>query len=100
MGFESARQARCLWLQRTFVTRICKELYLVTFKERPFFRKLPGLFVGPGKVPSFNLCRLHIGLIEWIDANDRAGDRSRHLPAEEFLPELHWIMHNDAHHRP
>ena len=31
---------------------------------------------------------MHVGLVERVDPEDRAGDRGRELPAEELLPEL------------
>src|SRR5438105_13837960 len=33
---------------------------------------------------------LHVRLVEWVDAEDGAGDGSGELPAEELLPELVW----------
>src|SRR5581483_5940789 len=46
------------------------------------------LLAGGQDLPRLVLARLHVRLVERVDAEDRAGDRDRELPAEELLAEL------------
>ena len=62
-------------------------------------RQLAGLLVGGGELARLVLAGLDIGLIERIDAEDRAGDRGGDLPAEEFLADVIAIGDGDAHDR-
>ena len=62
-------------------------------------RQRARLFIGRGQLARLDLARLDIGLVERIDADDRAGDRGRHLPAEKLLAELQRSRDRDAHNR-
>ena len=46
-----------------------------------------------------DLARFNVGLIEGVDAEDRARDRGSNFPAEEFLPEVVDVGDGDAHYR-
>ena len=46
------------------------------------------LLVGLGQRARLDLACLDIGLVERVDADDRAGHRGRDLPAEEFLADV------------
>ena len=46
------------------------------------------LLAGGEHLVRLVLRRLHVGLVERVDPEDRAGDRGRELPAEELLAEL------------
>jgi hypothetical protein len=59
----------------------------------PVFLERRGQFAG------LDLGGLDVGLVERIDAEHGAGDRGRHLEAEEFLADMVDRFHHDAHHR-
>ena len=46
-----------------------------------------------------DLARFDVGLIEGVDPEDRARDRGRNFPAEEFLSQVVDVGHGDAHDR-
>ena len=50
--------------------------------------QLAGLLECAGQFPGLDLGRLHVGLVERIDAEHRAGHGGRHLEAEEFLADV------------
>ena len=65
--------------------------------ERALLRQRSGLLVSIGELPCRDLARFHVGLIERVDADDRASHRGRDLPAEELLPEIVRFAERDAH---
>ena len=54
-------------------------------KNRLLRRQRAGFLKRRGQFARLDLARLDVGLIERIDAEDRAGNRGRDLEAEEFL---------------
>ena len=52
-----------------------------------------------GELVRRDFARLHVRLIERIDADDGAGHRRGHLPTEEFLTDVVDVGNRDAHHR-
>ena len=38
-------------------------------------------------------------MVEWVDADDRAGHCGRYLPAEEFLTDVPYVLHADPRDR-
>ena len=99
MGLERRGQAGRRGRQRRRVPRVGEEAEAAVGEKRLLLRQCPGLLVGRGQIAGLDLARLDIGLVERVDADDRAGDRGRHLPAEEFLSELHRVGDDDPHHR-
>ena len=55
--------------------------------------------IGGGQLARLVLAGLDVGLIERIDAEDRARDRGGELPAEEFLADVIAVGDGDAHDR-
>ena len=68
-------------------------------KRRRLGRQRAGLLVRGRQFAGFALARFDVGLIERIDADDRAGDGSRDLEAEKFLADMFGQFQLDAHHR-
>src|SRR5579864_134089 len=85
--------------ESTGVFGIRKKLYSVLFENRLLGRQRPGFLVFAGQLASFNLAGFYVGLIEWINSDDRSRDRSRNLPAEEFLAEIISVGHGNANYR-
>ena len=56
-----------------------------------------GLLERRGQFAGLDLGGLDVGLVERIDAEHRAGDRGRHLEAEELLADMVDRFHDDAH---
>src|SRR4029079_5747986 len=67
--------------------------------ERALLRQCAGLLIRFRELPRRHLASLHVGLIEGVDADDRAGYRGRDFPAEELLPEVVRFAERDADHR-
>ena len=55
--------------------------------------------VGRGERSRLDLAGLHVGLVERVDPDHRAGHGDRHLPAEELLEDHLLVGQGDAHHR-
>ena len=70
------------------VLRVGVEIGLCRGYDRRFRRQLSGLLEGVGQFPCLYLCRFHVGLVERVDAEDRAGNRGRNFEAEEFLADM------------
>src|SRR5258708_38350309 len=81
------------------VRRIGEELDAARHEDRLLFRQRAGLFISRRQLARFDLAGLDIGLIEWVDPDDRAGDRGGDLPAEELLAELVTVFERDAQDR-
>jgi hypothetical protein len=64
------------------------ELQAVARKERRFGRELAAGFIFGGQLARFHLAGLDVGLIEGINADQSAGHRCGHFPAEELLAEV------------
>src|SRR5580658_8354007 len=73
-----------------------KELDTCFFKDRIFGGKRTFRLVLGGELLSDDLARFDVGLVESIDADDRSGDCSSDLPAEEFLSEVVGVSDGDA----
>ena len=57
----------------------------VRLEERLLLWQRAALLVGRGQLACLLLACFDIGLVEWIDADDRAGDSRRDLETEELL---------------
>ena len=68
-------------------------------KRRRLGRQRAGLLERGRQFAGLDLAGFDVGLIERIDADDRAGDGSRDLEAEEFLADMFGRFQLDAHHR-
>src|SRR5260221_1927692 len=79
------------------VHRIGEELDAARYEDRLLFRQRAGLFISRRQLACLDLAGLDIGLIEGVDADDRAGDRGGDLPAKELLAELVTVFEGDAH---
>ena len=86
-------------LQGGGILGVGEELESGPLEDRRLGRKHPGLLERGGQLARRDLARLHVRLIERIDADDRAGHRRGHLPAEEFLADVVDVGDRDAHHR-
>jgi hypothetical protein len=60
----------------------------MAISDNSWNRWFAGLFEGARQIARFNLARLHVGLVERIDANDGAGDRGRDFETNEFLDDM------------
>ena len=81
------------------IALVGEELDAAVFEERRFFRQLSALLVFFGQLASDNLAGFHVGLVEGIDSQDRAGDRRGNFPAEEFLAQIVSIRQLDFDNR-
>src|SRR5438067_9298970 len=70
--------------QRARILRIGEQLDSVLLEDRLLCRKRAGFFEFPGEFASLKFAGLDIRLVECVNADDRAGNRSRDLPAEKF----------------
>src|SRR5215472_155758 len=84
-------------LRHVFLVRI--KLNAARLKKWYLGWQLTFGFILTGKLSRLHLARLNVRLIESVDSNDRARNRSCNFPAEEFLPERVNIVNTDAHHR-
>ena len=66
------------------VGRVREEPHAVAFEEGFLIREGAGLVVRVGDLARLHLGLFHIGLVERIDADERAGHRGGELPAEEL----------------
>ena len=74
------------------------EIGLVGRNHRLLRRQRAGLLERAGQFAGLDLGGFDVGLVERIDAEDRARDRGRHLEAEEFLADMVDRFHDDADH--
>ena len=81
------------------MTVIGEELDAVVFEDWLLGGKGAGLLVFRRQVASGDLAGFDIGLVEGVDADDRAGDRGGDFPAEEFLAEIVNVGERDADDR-
>ena len=72
------------------------EIGLVGRNDRLLRRQRAGLLERSGQFAGLDLGRFHVGLVERIDAEHRAGHGGRHLEAEEFLADMVDRFHDDA----
>jgi hypothetical protein len=64
------------------------ELDALVHQHRRALGELAGLLVGRGQGAGLDLGRLHVGLVEGVDAHHRAGHSGGHLPGEELAEDL------------
>ena len=60
----------------------------VVHQHRLALRQLAGLLVGRGQCAGLDLGRLHVGLVEGVDAHHRAGHGGGDLPGKELAEDL------------
>src|SRR5262249_39177491 len=65
-------------------------------ENRLFLGKRACLLVLARKLPSLNLTGLNIGLVEWVDCQDRAGNGRSDFPTEELLAEVVDVVDRNA----
>ena len=68
-------------------------------QHRLALRQLARLLVGVGQGAGLDLGRLHVRLVEGVDAHHRTGHRRGHLPAEELPEDLVEVGNLDGDHR-
>ena len=85
-------------LQGGGILGVGEELEPCSLEDRRLGRKHPGLLERSGELARRDFARLHVRLIERIDADDGAGHRRGHLPAEEFLADVVDVGNGNAHH--
>src|SRR5260370_40172155 len=69
----------------SYILLVGEKLDAACFKKRHLWWKAPGGFVLAGQLLGFDLAGLHLGLVEGVDAGDRARHRPRDFPTEKFL---------------
>ncbi len=97
MRAQDADRVGALQLGR--VARVREEAECAVRGERLLVGQGAGLVVGVGKLLRLELARLDVGLVEGVDADDRACNRGRHLPAEELLHDRLRVRKRDRDHR-
>src|SRR5262249_9318407 len=80
------------------VLRIGEQLDVVVGEERRFIGELAVLFILAGELTSRYFTSFHVGLIEGIDANYRAGHSRCDFPAEELLAKVINVFHRDTNY--
>ena len=91
--------AACGLLQSGGVLRVGEELDARFLQERRLGRQRAIFLVFAGELLGFDLAGFDVGLIERVDADDRAGHGRRDFPAEKFLAQVVDIRHGDADDR-
>src|SRR6185437_5868846 len=81
------------------VSRICVKSETVFPEYWLLLRKALRFFILVSECARLVLTRLNIRLVERIDADDRTGNGSRHLPAKEFLAYVPDVLHADMRNR-
>src|SRR5712692_8644444 len=82
--------------QRLGVRRVGVDIEVFAQADRRFRRQGAGGLERRDELAGLDLARFHIGLIEWIDADDRAGNRNGDLEPEEFLADMLDRAEHDA----
>src|SRR5260370_9308527 len=60
----------------------------------------PGFLIFVRQLSRCDLASLHVRLIEWMNAENRANDCCGEFPAEKLFPEIIWVgVYRDANHR-
>ena len=83
-------------LQRLAVPRVGEELHALALEERRLGGEPARLLVFGGQCLRRDLAGLHVGLVERVDADHRAGDGGADLPAHELLGQIVRGLHVDA----
>src|SRR5450432_1407289 len=96
MSFQDFHEARAAF-EGVGIFFVGVELDAVAFEKRRFVGQLAGFFVLAGQFFGFNFAGFDVGLIEGVDADDRACDGGGNFPAEEFLAEVVDIVDGDAY---
>src|SRR5205823_3591291 len=94
--------------QRTFarsfikslvVFLISEQLNAIALENRSLRRQRSALFIFAGQLARRDFAGFDVRLIEWIDADDRTGDRGRDFPTKKFLAKIVNVLDCDAHDR-
>ena len=80
------------------VVRVGVEIGLVGRNDRLLRRQRAGLLERSRQFAGLDLGGFHVGLVERIDAEDRARHGGRHLEPEKFLADMVDRFHDDADH--
>ena len=70
------------------VSLISEQLDAIALEDRGLRRQRSALFVFAGQLSRRDFAGFDVGLIEWIDADDRTGNRGRDFPTKKFLAEI------------
>src|SRR5437588_8628192 len=93
-------------MQRTFgrgfiksfgVSFIGEQLDAILLENRSFGWQRSALFILAGQLARRDFAGFDVGLIEWIDADDRTGNRGRNFPTKKFLAKIVNVLDCDAH---
>jgi len=88
-----------LLLQLAGVALLCVQPEPLAVVEPVQLGQRAGRVVGVGELAGGDLGVFDVGLVERVDADDRAGHSGRELPAEELTTEIAEIVEHDPHDR-
>jgi hypothetical protein len=92
------RAVRACLAQLGGVVRVGVEIGLVGRNDRLLCGQRTGLLERSCQLAGLDLGCFHVGLVERVDAEDRARHGGRHLKAEKFLADVVDRFHDDAGH--